>query len=141
VADKTGTTNSYRDTWTIGYTPSIAVGVWAGNNDNTPINKQLSGMIAVPMWNEFMTYALKDKPIEQFIAPDQNLVNSNIKNNLPPVKGIYCYNDGGINYSYSILPENDSQYTLWKIPADNWIQTNSCPFTNTVQNPLPTISQ
>ena len=130
VADKTGTTNSYRDTWTIGYTPSIAVGVWAGNNDNTPINKQLSGLIAVPMWNEFMTYALKDKPVESFISPDQSLVNSNIKNNLPPVKGIYCYNDSGINYSYSILPENDSQYTLWKIPADNWIQNNGCPLNN-----------
>ncbi|MFO0743916.1 MAG: transglycosylase domain-containing protein [Candidatus Paceibacterota bacterium] len=138
VADKTGTTNSYRDTWTIGYTPSIAVGVWAGNNDNTPINKQLSGMIAVPMWNEFMNYALKDKPIEQFVSPDPTLVNSNIKN-LPPVKGIYCYNDGGINYSYSILPENDSQYILWKIPADNWVQNNGCPFVNTNQTTAPII--
>ncbi|MDQ1282159.1 MAG: penicillin-binding protein [Patescibacteria group bacterium] len=128
VADKTGTTNSYRDTWTIGYTPSYAVGVWAGNNDNTPINKQLSGMIAVPMWNEFMSYLLKDKPIEYFSKPDPSLENQPVTNNLPPVKGIYCYSDGTGSYSYSILDSNDSQYSLWKILEDRWIEQNSCPF-------------
>lgn len=125
VADKTGTTNNYRDTWTIGYTPSYAVGVWAGNNDNTPINKQLSGMIAVPMWNEFMTYLLKNKPVENFTKPDTIINNSS---DLPPVKGLYCYFDGTGSYSYSILDKNDSQYNLWKIPEDNWIRQNSCPF-------------
>ena len=125
VADKTGTTNNYRDTWTIGYTPSYAVGVWAGNNDNTPINKQLSGMIAVPMWNEFMTYLLKDKPLENFQAPDPSLENSI---NTPPVKGVYCYSDAIGYHSYSILDTNDSQYTLWKTPEDNWVKQNSCPF-------------
>lgn len=132
VAAKTGTTNSYRDTWTIGYTPSISVGVWAGNNDNTPINKQLSGMIAVPMWNEFMSYALKNIPIEYFNTPDPSLVGSNPKNTTPPTKGIYCYEIEGLGLSYSILSENDSQYSLWKIPADNWIQNNGCALASPV---------
>ena len=39
VAVKTGTTNSDKDAWTIGYTPSVVVGVWAGNNDNKPMKK------------------------------------------------------------------------------------------------------
>lgn len=128
VADKTGTTNSYRDTWTIGYTPSYAVGVWAGNNDNTPINKQLSGMIAVPMWNEFMNYLLKDKPIEYFNKPDPSLEDQINTKNLPPVKGIYCYSDGTGSHSYSILDNNDPQYSLWKILEDRWVEQNSCPF-------------
>ncbi len=128
VADKTGTTNSYRDTWTIGYTPSYAVGVWAGNNDNTPINKQLSGLIAVPMWNEFMNYLLKDKPIEYFPKIDTSLDNPIFINTLPPVKGVYCYSDISGSYSYSILNNNDSQYNLWKIPEDAWFKQNSCPF-------------
>jgi 1A family penicillin-binding protein len=89
VAAKTGTTNSYRDTWTIGYTPSLVVGVWAGNNDNTPINKQLSGMIAVPMWHEFTEFALQNKPIEYFNKP--LYINSNPLNILPPVNGIYYH--------------------------------------------------
>lgn len=128
VAAKTGTTNSYRDTWTIGYTPSLVVGVWAGNNDNTPINKQLSGMIAVPMWHEFTEFALQNKPIEYFNKP--LYINSNPLNILPPVNGIYCYSDNGINYSYSILEDGDPQYSLWKIPSDIWIQSSSCPLSN-----------
>lgn len=131
VADKTGTTNNYRDTWTIGYTPSYAVGVWAGNNDNTPINKQLSGLIAVPMWNEFMTYLLKDKPIEYFNKPVNLYENSSTTlplEVLPPVKGLYCYTDGIDSFSYSILDKKDSQYLLWKIPEDAWVKNNRCPF-------------
>src|SRR5690606_20919416 len=37
AAVKTGTTDDYRDSWTLGYTPNIAVGVWVGNNDNQPM--------------------------------------------------------------------------------------------------------
>ncbi len=54
VAVKTGTTNDYRDAWIIGYTPSIAAGAWAGNNDNSPMVKKIAGFIVAPMWNEFM---------------------------------------------------------------------------------------
>lgn len=127
VAAKTGTTNSYRDTWTIGYSPSIAVGVWAGNNDNTPINKKLSGTVSVPMWSEFMTEALKNETILSFKKPIPP-ADLKVENNTPPAKGIYCYSSNGINYSYSILENNDSQYSLWKIPADIWMQNSSCPF-------------
>ncbi|MEN9338529.1 MAG: hypothetical protein RI945_254 [Candidatus Parcubacteria bacterium] len=133
VADKTGTTDSYRDTWTIGYTPSLVVGVWAGNNDNTPINKQLSGMIAVPMWNEFMRFSLKDTEIEYFETPVFD--SSSIKNE-PPVNGLYCYTDNGINYSYSILKETDPQYVLWKPTEDIWMKNSNCPFT--VNEVVPT---
>jgi membrane peptidoglycan carboxypeptidase len=69
VAVKTGTTTDYRDGWTIGYTPSISVGVWAGNNDNTPINKKSGAMIASPMWHRFMEYVLAKYPKENFTKP------------------------------------------------------------------------
>lgn len=131
VAAKTGTTNEYRDTWTIGYSPSIAVGVWAGNNDNSRINKGMSGMVAVPMWNEFMRFAIKDETSSSFKDGYQP-ADLAIKNTNPPVKGLYCYTENGINYSYSILDTNDSQYNLWKIPSDLWMQSSFCPFTNTM---------
>ncbi len=66
VAAKTGTTNDYRDAWTIGYTPGIVVGVWAGNNDNTPMTKEIAGYIVAPMWHEFMEVALQKLPQEYF---------------------------------------------------------------------------
>lgn len=69
VAAKTGTTNDYRDVWTVGYTPSIAVGAWAGNNDNSPMVKKTSGTIIAPLWHAFMEEALKVMPVEEFEKP------------------------------------------------------------------------
>lgn len=69
VAGKTGTTQDYRDAWTVGYTPSIAVGVWAGNNDNSPMRAGADGSyVAGPIWKAYMTKMLKSKPREEFIA-------------------------------------------------------------------------
>lgn len=71
VAAKTGTTQSYRDAWTVGYTPSIAVGVWVGNNDNKPLRAGSSGaMAAAPLWRGFMDEYLQDKPKQAFMRPD-----------------------------------------------------------------------
>jgi len=55
---KTGTTNDFRDNWTVGYTPDLVVGVWVGNTDYTPMvnTSGLSG--AGPIWAEFMTEAI-----------------------------------------------------------------------------------
>jgi len=58
VAAKTGTTQDYKDAWTIGYTSEIVVGVWAGNNDGTPTNRQPGAALASPLWNSFITQAL-----------------------------------------------------------------------------------
>lgn len=74
VSVKTGTTNDLRDNWTIGYTPSFLVGVWVGNNDNTPMGGLTSGVTgAAPIWHTIMDYILKNsrsefpqKPAEVF---------------------------------------------------------------------------
>ncbi len=74
VAGKTGTTNDNKDAWVFGYTPSIAVGVWTGNNDNTPMSKGSS--ISGPAWRAFMDAALQVVPynhpgsVETFPSPD-----------------------------------------------------------------------
>ncbi|OGZ27342.1 MAG: hypothetical protein A2365_00195 [Candidatus Nealsonbacteria bacterium RIFOXYB1_FULL_40_15] len=70
TAAKTGTTNSYRDAWAIGYTPSICVGVWAGNNDNTPMSEKSSITISGPIWKSFMLKILPKFPKEDFILPE-----------------------------------------------------------------------
>lgn len=69
VAVKTGTTNNYKDAWIIGYTPSVVVGTWAGNNDNTPMAKKVSGLIVAPMWRAFMDEVIKTIPNESFNKP------------------------------------------------------------------------
>ncbi|MFC1645298.1 penicillin-binding protein [Patescibacteria group bacterium] len=67
VSAKTGTTNEYRDGWAIGYTPSIAVGVWAGNNDNRAMRAGAAGAnVAAPIWRSFMNQVLDNYNIEEF---------------------------------------------------------------------------
>lgn len=75
VSVKTGTTNEKRDNWTLGYTPSYVVGVWVGNNDNTPMDPVLTSGItgASTIWNRIMVELLKDKGDEKF-SPPANLV-------------------------------------------------------------------
>ncbi len=69
AAVKTGTTTDFRDNWTVGYTPELAVGVWVGNADNTPM-VNISGVAgAGPIWHDFMRAALTGKPETQFVEP------------------------------------------------------------------------
>lgn len=70
VAAKTGTTNSYKDAWTIGYTPSLVAGVWVGNSNGSKMNPGAGGSrVAAPIWNKYMREALKDMDWESFPAP------------------------------------------------------------------------
>lgn len=66
VAAKTGTTQKFRDAWTIGYTPSLVAGVWAGNNDGKEMTRGGGVSAAAPIWNAFMKRVLAGKPAEEF---------------------------------------------------------------------------
>jgi 1A family penicillin-binding protein len=67
VAAKTGTTNNYVDSWTMGYTPNLVTGVWAGNTNNSPMTRGYGGSkVAGPIWNEFMKRTLKNKQVNKF---------------------------------------------------------------------------
>lgn len=70
AAVKTGTTNDVRDIWTIGYTPELVTGVWVGNADGTPMDRNLSGIAgAGPIWNRFMRAALDGVAPQNFTRP------------------------------------------------------------------------
>ncbi len=72
VAVKTGTTQEFRDGWTIGYTPSMATGVWVGNNDNHPMKNGSDGVVvAAPIFHAYMASALAGTPSEQFERPSE----------------------------------------------------------------------
>ena len=72
VAAKTGTTQDYRDAWTIGYTPSIVTGVWVGNNNNESMSEKPSVVLAGPIFHNFMERVLRIIPQKSFIAPETN---------------------------------------------------------------------
>jgi penicillin-binding protein 1A len=57
VGGKTGTTQEYRDAWFVGFTPELIVGVWVGNDDNTPMSKVVGGELPAEIWRDFLTRA------------------------------------------------------------------------------------
>jgi 1A family penicillin-binding protein len=77
VAVKTGTTNDIRDNLTLGYTPTYTVGVWVGNNDNTPMSNVASGLSgASTMWQRIMLLMLEGKQDEPFLVPGGIIVKT-----------------------------------------------------------------
>jgi membrane peptidoglycan carboxypeptidase len=90
VAAKTGTTNEFRDGWTIGYTPSLAVGVWAGNNNNAAMVTGADGVnVAAPIWRTFLDQVLTNYAIEDFpkYNPDDEIGDGDGKTNKPMLAG------------------------------------------------------
>jgi membrane peptidoglycan carboxypeptidase len=70
VAAKTGTTQDFRDNWTVGFTPSLTTAVWVGNPDYTPLANNSTGIVgAAPIWHQFMTQALAQTPDEWYSLP------------------------------------------------------------------------
>jgi len=88
VADKTGTTNDYKDAWSIGYTPEVVVGAWVGNNNNKPMEKKVAGMIVAPLWHEVMNAALASTTGEFFVKLPQ--IDQNLK---PILRGFWQGNE------------------------------------------------
>lgn len=72
IGVKTGTSEYKTDNWTFGYTNSYTVGVWVGNNDNTPMNPALASGVtgAAPIYHDVMEMVLKGKPQENFPRPE-----------------------------------------------------------------------
>lgn len=69
AAVKTGTTSSWKDNWTLGFTPDYTVGVWVGNADNKEM-EHISGITgAAPIWHDMMEYIHQKLPVKSFVEP------------------------------------------------------------------------
>lgn len=69
AAAKTGTTDDWKDSWTVGYTTDLVVGVWVGNSDNTPMDHVPGSLGAGHIWHNFMERVVADTPPEDFPVP------------------------------------------------------------------------
>jgi penicillin-binding protein 1A len=70
AAGKTGTTDEFIDAWFVGFTPELACAVYIGNDDRKPLGNRLTGgVVAAPIWRDFMSSALQDKPVKDFPRP------------------------------------------------------------------------
>lgn len=147
VAVKTGTTNDTRDAWIIGYSPSIAIGVWAGNNDNSKMVKSVAGFIAAPLWHEVMAYAVSKYPKTYFNAPEA------ISPSVPPILqgNWYTPDQYGNVLPHSLLywtdknnplnqPQDrarDPQFAYWEYGISAWYASHPELFSGGVMLPVP----
>lgn len=94
AAVKTGTTDDNRDAIAIGYTPSIAMGVWVGNNDNTKMYSGGSDM-AAPIWRNSLSNILAKKTNEQFVIPSGIVQKDTCRSNggIAPTSGVNTYSE------------------------------------------------
>jgi membrane peptidoglycan carboxypeptidase len=128
IALKTGTTNDYRDAWTVGYTPFLTVGVWAGNSNNTPMQQQGSSILAaLPMWNSFMKQVITDYqpeifPSSELTAPNIPMLNGT--QGSTPHSILYYINKNNptqpVGDGYN--PAQDPQFYNWENPVQIWAQ-------------------
>jgi len=139
VALKTGTTNDYRDAWSIGYTPFITVGVWAGNSNYKPMQQQGGSILAaVPIWSSFMRQAINNYKPEGFSVYDDtdqsfipmidgSYVITRPQDQSPQIHSILYYidkNDPATTRDSTNPPNNDPQFYNWELPILNWAQIN-----------------
>ena len=139
VALKTGTTNDYKDAWVMGYTPFITVGVWAGNTNNTPMQKSGGSILAaVPIWNDFLKNVINNYQPETFPKPETitsskpmlngQYINQITKNEIssPNIHSILYYIDKNtLSEIWDIQnQEQDSQFINWEYSVLNWARKN-----------------
>lgn len=129
VAAKTGTSEDFRDAWTIGYTPNIVVGVWVGNSDYSKMQRRSGVALAAPIFHDFLENILKSLPKENFEKPIYTKTNKpildgyyNIKN---PHSILYYIDRNDILGPLPKNPEKDPLFYNFEQGILNWINSFS----------------
>lgn len=122
AAAKTGTTNDYRDNWTLGYTPDLAVGVWVGNADYTPM-QGVSGITgAAPIWAQFMQsavpYVTGGRP--RGFLPPPGIVERIICALSGTQPSQWCREQRSEFFAFDQLPLPPGRDLLRKVRLDTW---------------------
>jgi membrane peptidoglycan carboxypeptidase len=120
AAVKTGTTTDFHDNWTIGYTPSLVVGVWVGNADYEPMVEVTGLTGAAPIWHEFTRAVLTNRPAETFQRPE-GLIRQTFCKTLHP-HNHYCQKTSTEWFIIGTQPELNASSSL--IPKSSVSQSH-----------------
>ncbi|MCZ2128080.1 MAG: transglycosylase domain-containing protein [Anaerolineales bacterium] len=122
VAAKTGTTNDFRDNWTMGYNPDLTVGVWVGNADYTPMVNTTGLSGAAPIWSQFMEFAvpyLTNGAPTQFSRP-QGIVDRIVCNLGGTEPTNQCGGEHNEVFAADQLPLPKEQGLIRRMKLDKW---------------------
>lgn len=128
AAAKTGTSNDFKDSWTVGYTPDLVAGVWVGNNDNTVMDGVAGSVGGGLIWNSFMTTIFKDPVLVKTIQNGDQPLRLNFERPSTVVEAQICADSG-------MLPTKDCPqirtelFAKDKVPTqrDTWHQRFRVP--------------
>ncbi len=140
AAAKTGTTQEYRDGWTVGYSPHIAVGVWVGNNDNSKMMPSADGVrVAAPIWHDFMkkAYEIRGWSSQPFSPPDpiaslepvlSGVLAGALTIGIDKISGkrateftpLELIEEKVFSDPHTLLPPQDPQFPLWEEGIQKW---------------------
>jgi penicillin-binding protein 1C len=132
AAAKTGTTNDYRDNWTMGYTPDVVVGVWVGNADYSPMQNTSGLTGAAPIWSQFIQVAeqsLTGGNPSTFARP-AGIVERVICTSSGTEPSEWCPGQRGEYFAYDQLPLPKEKDLWQKTRVDTWTGLRSssyCP--------------
>jgi 1A family penicillin-binding protein len=129
AAAKTGTTQDWRDNWTVGYTPDLVTGIWVGNADNEPM-RNVSGVTgAAPIWHDIMEELHKGRPARDFTIP-ANLLEKTVcaDNGLLPISADKS-DMSSVTYQVSrnLLPQSQIPNPKSQIPCPHTITEKFIP--------------
>ncbi|HVP20779.1 MAG TPA: transglycosylase domain-containing protein [Anaerolineaceae bacterium] len=122
AAVKTGTTNDYRDNWTLGYSPDLTVGVWVGNADYTAMVNTTGVTGAAPIWSAFMKAAvplLTDNKPSSFTRPS-GIVERAVCAISGTEPSQWCPSQRGEFFAADQLPLPKEQDLWQKVKVDTW---------------------
>ncbi len=124
AAAKTGTTDSFRDNWTMGYTPYLTVGVWAGNSDNSEMQNVIGITGAGPIWHDVMEYASHyyNYPANDFVKPADVVLGT-----VSAVTGLLPHPGEPTNTDWFIQGTMPTVYGQYTPPEPQPCQGDNCP--------------
>ena len=122
LAGKTGTTNESKDSWFAGYNSDVVTTVWAGFDQPESLGRnEYGGTVALPIWIDYMAYALKDKPLH---TPQEPAGMMTLR--IDPISGRIA-RPGTANAYFEIFKSEDTLPSMSEF-EDNWAAPNSSPY-------------
>ena len=129
AAVKTGTTNDFRDNWTLGYTPDVAVGVWIGNADYTPMENTTGLSGAAPLWSQFMQFAVQNLTggnVSPFSRP-ADIIEKEICEISGTEPSEWCKERRNEYFAYDQLPLSQDEDIWQNVLIDTWTGLKASP--------------
>ena len=147
AAAKTGTTNTFKDNWTVGYTPQVVTGVWVGNANNSPMATGVNGITgAAPIWHTFMLQAFPILHLQNLpFNPPAGMATTATCTNQPywgePAEGSYEIYDDDPSYPGGYAPTFVAGApTYCQVPAVIGLDT-ATPYEVVTPTPVPVVPQ